>query len=98
MATITFADLLNDFAAELNETRDPLVGTVPNDLWTQRAVNFINRGLRWAWSDDDPRFIWPQTLTNSATVPITNNVITWASVSSTDWVSFWRSDPRIPAV
>ncbi len=100
MANITFADLLNDFAAELNETRDSGVAaatgvTVPNDLWTQRAVNFLNRGLRWAWSDDDERFAWPQTITSSASIPVTNGVITWAAVSNTDWVSFWQTDPRV---
>ncbi len=93
--TVTFADLLNDFAAELNLTRLATVGTVPNDLWTQRAVNFLNRSLRWAWSDDDQRFIWPQTLTNSSTVPITNNIIAWSDVSFSDWVSFWQTDPRV---
>ncbi len=98
MATCTFADLLNDFTAELNLTRLAGVGNPPDDLWTQRAVTkFINTALRWAWSDDDPRFIWPQTLTNNSAVPVTNGVITWASVASADWVSFWQTDPRVPA-
>ncbi len=95
----TFADLLNDFAAELNLTRTTAVAvspiTVPGDLWTQRAVAFINRALRWAWIDDDPRFIWPQTVTVDASVAVVNNIIAWSEVGNSDWVSFWQSDPRI---
>lgn len=92
----TFAALLNDYAATQGRTRNASVGTVPNDMWHEQAVNFLNRALRWAWAGDDPFFAWPQTLTTNASVTVTAGVIAWSAVGSSDWASFWRTDPRVP--
>jgi hypothetical protein len=71
------------------------VGTAPGNDWTEQAVNLINRAIRWAWLGDDPFFAWPQTLTVNAAVAVATDIIAWSEVSSSDWVSFWRSDPRV---
>lgn len=92
----TFATLLNDYAAALGRTRNSSVATVPDNLWHEQAVNFINQGLRWAWADEDEYFAWPQTLTPAASVTVTSGVIAWSEVGNSDWVSFWRTDPRVP--
>ena len=96
--TVTFADLLNQLAIDCGMSRNASVGTVPGDLWHQQACEFLNRALRWVWSADDPYFAWPVTVTSSAAITVTNGVIAASAVGSSDWVSFWRSDPRLPTV
>ena len=81
----TYQTLLDDFNAVTGKTTD--AGT----------VYFVNLALRWAWGMDDSTFAWPQTLQSAATIPVTNGVIAWSDVGRSDWVSFWRSDPRVPA-
>lgn len=55
----------------------------------------LNRALRWVWRTDDPLFAWPETVTSSASITITSGVIAWTAVSSSDWCSFWESDPSV---
>jgi hypothetical protein len=100
MSSVTFNTLLNDYARFLGRTRNSSVATdvnpVPDDFWHETAVGHLNNAIRWAWSMDDSRFVWPQTLTSSATVPVTGGIIAWSDVGNSDWVSFWQSDPRLP--
>lgn len=56
----------------------------------------INQALRWCFAGDDSYFAWPQTIIHNASVTVTDGVIAWSDVASADWVSFWRSDPRLP--
>jgi len=81
----TYQTLLDDYNA--------ILGTSTS----AQSVYFLNLGLRWAWGMDDSTFAWPQTLQSSAAVPVANDIIAWTDVGSSDWVSFWRTDPRLPA-
>lgn len=92
----TFNDLLNQTAFYMGWTRNASVDTVPTDRQMEQLVNAVNTAIRWAWGMDDSRFAWPQTLTAASSVTVTDGVIAWADVGSSDWVSFWRSDPRVP--
>lgn len=80
----TYQTLLDDF------------NSVTGLTTSAQSVYFVNLALRWAWGMDDSTFAWPQTLTHNDNVTVTNGVIAWSSVGSSDWVSFWRSDPRVP--
>lgn len=55
----------------------------------------LNRALRWIWRTDDPMFAWPETVSSSTSITITNGVIAWSAVSNSDWCSFWESDPSV---
>ena len=94
--TVTYNQLLIELsnAAGLNWTAAAGTQTVP-DLLSYKFVNYLNRALRWIWKTDDPYFAWPASVTSSANITITSGVITWAAVSSSDWVSFWNSDPSV---
>lgn len=82
---MTYQTLLDDYNA------------ITGASTSAQSVYFVNLALRWAWGMDDSTFAWPQTLTSSSTVPVTSGVIAWTDVGSSDWVSFWRTDPRLPA-
>jgi len=94
--TITANQLIDEFANAAGLNWNSTAGTVSlNDITSYKAVNYLNRALRWIWKTDDPYFAWPASITSSASVTITSGVITWAAVSSSDWVSFWNSDPSV---
>lgn len=81
---MTYQTLLDDYNA------------ITGASTSAQSVYFVNTALRWAWQDNES-FAWPQTLWHNDAVVVTNGVIGWTEVNSSDWVSFWRTDPRLPA-
>jgi hypothetical protein len=96
MTTVTFGALMNALAVAEGKNPSAAAGTsdITDEVVKYNMVSALNSALKWVWKLDDPMFIWPVTVTVDTSVAISGGIIAHTEVGSSDWVSFWESDPR----
>ena len=97
MASLQYITLIRGVASGTGYNTDATAGTSDlSETLIQNLVQHINRALEWAWMPENPALAWPFTITDDATITVTNGVIAWADLGafSGGWFSLWTADPR----
>lgn len=96
LPTISFRDLLGQFAAASGRAYDPLQNV--DDLSISAKIQFaswLNTAMDRVWRAPNSAFAWKWTTTSGPLTVGADGSIAWSAIqNSDDWFNLWSQDPR----